>query len=61
MKLEDRKPLKMEVYVPTMEFLRHERRIKDEDYKKLDKLKNVSSLYLYQSEIDIHSSIFSRR
>ena len=41
--MQDRKPLKMEVSVPTLELLKHERRIKQEDYKKLDKMKNVSS------------------
>ena len=40
----DRKPfkLKMEVSVPTLALLRHEHRIKQEDYFKLDKMKNVS-------------------
>ena len=40
--LEDRKNFKLEVSVPSLELLRHERRMKHEDYKKLDKMKNVS-------------------
>ena len=51
--------IKMEVFVPTMEFLRHERRIKQEDYKKLDKMKNVS--LLCHSAINICSPVFSPR
>lgn len=39
------KPTKMEISIPTMELLQHEHRIKEEDYKKLDKMKNVSSLF----------------
>ena len=52
----DRKPpteehvrikMKMEVYDPTLEFLQRDR-FKEEDYKKLDKMKNVCS-FLYIS------------
>ena len=49
---QDRKLFKMEVSIPTMELLQRERRIKQEDYKKLDKMKNVSSLC--QLDINIH-------
>ena len=57
----DRKPCKfeLEVSVPTLELLRHERRMKHEDYKKLDKMKNVSLLL---GAIDSNSfMVFSRR
>lgn len=39
--IRDRSSCKVEVSVPTFELLEHERRIKEEDYKKLDKMKNV--------------------
>ena len=35
--------MKMEVYVPTLEFLKRDR-LKEEDYKKMDKMKNVCSV-----------------
>lgn len=36
---------KTEVSVPPMDLLQHELQLKEEDYKKLDKMKNVSSLF----------------
>ena len=57
----DSKKLKMEVFVPTMEFLRHERRIKQEDYKKLDKMKNVSLLCYSAINIRSLAPVFSPR
>ena len=47
--------MKMEVYVPTLEFLKRDHRLKEEDYKKLDKMKNVCSVS--HSNFSLYSSI----
>ena len=51
------KKLKMEVYVPTLEFLQRDR-LKEEDYKKLDKMKNVCSVSSFPSFFFQFSYVF---